>query len=58
MLQVNGKLRGSMTVARTEAKENIEKMAATHPSVLKFCENMTIRKIIVVPNKLVNVVVG
>lgn len=58
MLQVNGKLRGSMTVAKTEAKENIEKMAATHPSVLKFCENMTIRKIIVVPNKLVNVVVG
>ena len=58
MIQVNGKLRGSMTVAKTEAKENIEKMAATHPSVLKFCENMTIRKIIVVPNKLVNIVVG
>jgi leucyl-tRNA synthetase len=58
MLQVNGKLRGSMVVAKAEAKENIEKMAATHPTVLKYSENMTIRKIIVVPNKLVNVVVG
>ncbi len=58
MLQVNGKLRGSMLVGKSIHKENIEKMAATHPSVLKFCENMTIRKIIVVPNKLVNVVVG
>ena len=58
MLQVNGKLRGSMTVSKAESKENIEKMAATHASVLKYSENMTIRKIIVVPNKLVNIVVG
>ncbi len=57
--QVNGKLRGSITVAKTESRENIEKLALEQPCVQKFIEeNMTVRKIIVVPNKLVNVVVG
>jgi len=58
MLQVNGKLRGKMTVAKSESKENLEKMALCEPSVLKYLENMTVRKIIVVPNKLINIVVG
>lgn len=59
VIQVNGKLRGSITVAKTEPRENIEKLALEHPCVQKFIEeNMTVRKIIVVPNKLVNVVVG
>lgn len=59
VIQVNGKLRGSITVAKTEPRENIEKLALEQPCVQKFIEeNMTVRKIIVVPNKLVNVVVG
>ncbi len=59
VIQVNGKLRGSITVAKTESRENIEKLALEQPCVQKFIEeNMTVRKIIVVPNKLVNVVVG
>ena len=59
MLQVNGKLRGSMVVARTAAKEDIEKMAISQPSITKFLvDGTSVRKIIVVPNKLVNVVIG
>jgi len=59
VLQVNGKLRGSMTVARTAEKSELEKMALEHPSVQKYLEGgVSVRKIIVVPNKLINLVVG
>ncbi len=59
VLQVNGKLRGSMTVARTTEKADLEKMALEHPSVQKYLEDgVSVRKIIVVPNKLINLVVG
>ena len=59
VIQVNGKLRGSISVAKTKTKENIEKLALEQPCVQKYIEeNMSVRKIIVVPNKLVNVVVG
>jgi leucyl-tRNA synthetase len=57
MIQVNGKLRGSITVAKTEPKEALETLALAQPFVQKFiAENMTVRKIIVVPNKLINIV--
>ena len=59
VVQVNGKLRGSITVAKTMAKESIEQHAVAQPFVQKFLEDgATVRKIIVVPNKLVNIVVG
>ncbi|PKO47651.1 MAG: leucine--tRNA ligase [Betaproteobacteria bacterium HGW-Betaproteobacteria-22] len=59
MIQVNGKLRGSVTVAKTETKDALEKLALAQPCVQKFIEeNMSVRKIIVVPNKLINVVAG
>ncbi|MES2012587.1 MAG: leucine--tRNA ligase [Pseudomonadota bacterium] len=59
MIQVNGKLRGSITVAKSETKEALEKLALEQPCVQKFIEeNMSVRKVIVVPNKLINVVVG
>jgi leucyl-tRNA synthetase len=59
VVQVNGKLRGSITVAKTMAKEAIEQHAVSQPFVQKFLEDgTTVRKIIVVPNKLVNIVVG
>lgn len=59
VIQVNGKLRGSITVAKTESKDTLEKLALAQPFVQKFIEeSMTVRKIIVVPNKLINVVVG
>ncbi|WP_036300173.1 leucine--tRNA ligase [Methylotenera sp. L2L1] len=59
VIQVNGKLRGSITVAKSESKENLEKLALEQPCVQKYIEeNMSVRKVIVVPNKLINVVVG
>jgi leucyl-tRNA synthetase len=59
VIQVNGKLRGSITVAKTETKDVLEKLALQQPFVQKFIEeNMSVRKVIVVPNKLINVVVG
>jgi leucyl-tRNA synthetase len=59
IIQVNGKLRGSITAAKTETKDALEKLALQQPFVQKFIEeNMTVRKVIVVPNKLINVVVG
>jgi leucyl-tRNA synthetase len=58
-VQVNGKLRGSITVARTADKTAIEQQAVAQPFVQKFLEDgASVRKIIVVPNKLVNIVVG
>ena len=58
VIQVNGKLRGGMTVARTADKSAIESMAVAHPSIQKYLEGVSVRKVIVVPNKLVNIVVG
>jgi leucyl-tRNA synthetase len=59
VIQVNGKLRGSITVAKSESKEILEKLALEQPCVQKYIEeNMSVRKVIVVPNKLINVVVG
>ena len=59
VIQVNGKLRGSISVAKSESRENIEALALEQPCVQKYIEeNMSVRKIIVVPNKLINVVVG
>ncbi len=59
VVQVNGKLRGSITVARTLDKSAIEALALAQPFVTKYMEDgMRVVKIIVVPNKLVNIVVS
>ena len=59
MIQVNGKLRGSMNVAKSTDKQTLESLALAQPFVQKFIEeNMTVRKVIIVPNKLINVVAG
>jgi leucyl-tRNA synthetase len=57
VLQVNGKLRGNMRVARDASREHVEKLAMEHPHVLKFTEGQAPRKVVVVPGRLVNVVV-
>jgi leucyl-tRNA synthetase len=56
VLQVNGKLRGSLTVAREATKEAIEHLAAAHEAVVRNLEGRPPKRIIVVPGKLVNVV--
>jgi leucyl-tRNA synthetase len=55
MVQVNGKLRGSILVAKDAGKPAIEAAALANENVRKFVEG-TPKKIIVVPGKLVNIV--
>ena len=57
MLQVNGKLRGAITVAAAANKAEIEEAALASAEFEKFGEGRTARKVIVVPGRLVNVVV-
>ena len=56
VLQVNGKVRGKIEVATDISRENIEKIALADENVQRFVEGNTIRKIIVVPGRLVNIV--
>ena len=59
MIQVNGKLRGSMMVASETPKETIEQTVLTQPCLTKFLvDGASVRKVIVVPKKLINVVIG
>ncbi|MBQ4344939.1 MAG: leucine--tRNA ligase [Muribaculaceae bacterium] len=54
----NGKARYNIEVAADTAREEVEKLALEHESATKWIDGKTIRKIIVVPNKIVNIVVG
>ena len=56
VLQVNGKLRGALRVPASADRAAIEAAAAAHPEVLRFAEGRPIRKVVVVPGRLVNVV--
>ncbi len=56
MLQINGKLRGSLTVPANADKAAIEQAAASHEQVTKQSAGAAPKKIIVVPGRLVNVV--
>ena len=58
VVQVNGKLRGSITVAKDADKSAIEAAAMANPQVSKFLSGLTVKKIVIVPGKLVNVVVA
>jgi leucyl-tRNA synthetase len=55
MIQVNGKLRGSIKVAKDATKAEIEASALANENVQKYIEG-TPKKIIVVPGKLINIV--
>lgn len=56
MLQINGKLRGSIKVATASSKEDIMQFAQGHEAVTKHLQGQAPKRIIVVPGKLVNVV--
>ncbi len=57
VVQVNGKLRGKISVAIEANKDEIQAMALEEEHVQRFIEGKTIKKIIVVPKKLVNIVI-
>ncbi len=56
VVQVNGKLRGKLDAAVDAPKDWLEQNALAQENVQKFLEGVTVRKIIIVPNKLVNIV--
>ena len=58
VVQVNGKLRAKIELAAETEKSQIEEAALADENVNRFIEGQTVRKIIVVPNKLVNIVVS
>jgi leucyl-tRNA synthetase len=56
-VQVNGKLRGEITVNSDETRENIEKLALEQENVVKFIGNQKPARVIYVPGRVVNVVI-
>ncbi len=58
VVQVNGKLRGKITVAVNAENQVIEQLALTEENVQKHLDGKTVKKVVIVPKKLVNIVVS
>ncbi|MDT8310474.1 MAG: leucine--tRNA ligase [Methylophaga sp.] len=58
MVQVNGKLRSKLSVATSASQADIEALALADDHARRFIDGKTVRKVIVVPGRLVNIVVG
>jgi leucyl-tRNA synthetase len=58
VVQVNGKLRGRITVAPGCDRDAAQALALEEPNVQRFIEGKTVRKVIHVPDRLLNIVVG
>jgi leucyl-tRNA synthetase len=57
-VQINGKLRATIELPVTASKEDAEALARKQPQVVHFLQGMAVRKVIVVPGKIVNIVAG
>ena len=57
VIQVNGKLRGNLRVAKETGKADLEKLALAHEAVQKLLAGGAAKKVIVVPGRLINVVI-
>jgi leucyl-tRNA synthetase len=57
-VQVNGKLRATIDVPANATREEAEALARAQPQVVHFLDGLTVRKVIVVPGKIVNIVAG
>ena len=58
VVQVNGKVRARLQVARGQAEEQLKALALREPRIRQWIEGRTVRKAIVIPDKLVNIVVA
>ena len=56
VIQVNGKVRDKMTIPKDASNEEVENLALDRDKVKEFIDGKTVRKVIVVPGRLVNVV--
>ncbi len=57
VIQINGKLRSKLSVSVTATTDEIEALAINDEQVKRFIEDKPIKKVIVVPKKLINIVV-
>ncbi|HET7006689.1 MAG TPA: leucine--tRNA ligase [Candidatus Binatia bacterium] len=57
VVQVNGKVRGKMTVPADITQERIEASAMADVKVMSFCDGRTIKRVVYVPRRLINIVV-
>jgi leucyl-tRNA synthetase len=57
VVQVNGKLRGSIRVPKAADRAAIEELARSNPNVQRFVAGQNVKKVVVVPGRLVNLVV-
>jgi leucyl-tRNA synthetase (EC 6.1.1.4) len=57
-VQVNGKLRGQIEVAPDASREATEAAALADPAVAAHLKGQAVRKVIVVPGRIVNIVAG
>ncbi|MEL0293749.1 MAG: leucine--tRNA ligase [Alphaproteobacteria bacterium] len=55
-VQVNGKLRGSIALPHNCDKEEAERLALASPAIVRYLDGQTPKKVIVVPNRIINVV--
>jgi leucyl-tRNA synthetase len=56
VVQVNGKMRGKIEVPADADRQAVETTARNNENVRRFTAGLTVRKVIVVPGKLVNIV--
>ena len=57
-VQFNGKVRFNITVPAGSDNDVVQETALNDPAAAKWLEGKTVRKVIVVPSKIVNIVVG
>ncbi len=57
VLQINGKLRSKITISATAGNDEIEKLALADEHIIKFIDGKQVKKVIIVPKKLVNIVI-
>jgi len=57
-IQVNGKKRGEIEAAKGAAEAEVREAALAHPDVQRFLEGQSVRKVIVVTDRIVNIVAG
>jgi leucyl-tRNA synthetase len=58
VVQINGKVRAKVTVQSAATQEQVQEMAMQEENVQRFLEGVTLRKVIYVPGKLLNLVVS
>jgi leucyl-tRNA synthetase len=57
-VQINGKLRATIELTTGASQEDAESLALAQPQVVHFLEGLSVRRVIVVPGKIVNIVAG